>query len=73
MNKKLENNDEKELDYVVVSDNASIHKAKHIRWFLDEFEIPQLIISPYSPCLISAEKFTGTLKGKIKAKIGLRK
>ena len=52
--------------YVILCDNATIHKAKQVRNYLESSKILMVTIPPYSPTLNAAEKIILAIKEKIK-------
>ena len=54
--------------FLLVIDNASIHKTREVQEFASKHRIKLLTISPYSPSLNAAEYFIQSIKAKIKRK-----
>ena len=52
--------------YVILCDNATIHKAKQVRNYSESSKILMVTIPPYSPTLNAAEKIILAIKEKIK-------
>ena len=50
---------------VIVCDNASIHKSKEVKEFLNKTEVQIMTIWPYSPALNPAEKMILFIRKKI--------
>ena len=51
--------------YVVVCDNAAIHKSKLVKAFLEETHILMVTIPPYCPVLNPVEKLILAIKQKV--------
>ena len=51
---------------IILMDNASSHRAKTVKEFLDSRGAHVVFIPPYSPVLVPVEKYFGVLKDLVR-------
>ena len=67
------NCNESRQDFILIADNASIHKSGKVQKFLENNKASLLTICPYSPWLNPVEPYISSIKVKIKKHWDIKK